>query len=349
MKDSGMRSSTSLSSSTSGSMANPNGLNSPTGSGANGGGNKKGFGKAMKSGATLFKGKGPASMARQEDDVRGRMANASETFRKAALESQTLRQEYFQFQLPKVLRVSPAQVLLTEQTLMMQALKDCADELDLGTQYHLTRFAFLTESTTVSEGSLLSPVSSEDGQYSALWYMTVLTVLGGPGLKAIFEAIDNRTDFKNYMQNYAVARGAPKGPRRDGQYEDGYVRRHPLCVKTTLTAAAGATCPDTAIHDQPGPLTSALGPGSVVDALAHAASIDGLAQRPAVAIPGSANSTAGSVRRAGHPSVDRSDIRRRSWRTAHARCGRDSKGGGEVRQGNRRVWLVLAAAQRIFD
>lgn len=107
MKDSGMRSSTSLSSSTSGSMANPNGLNSPTGSGANGGGgNKKSFGKAMKSGATLFKGKGPASMARQEDDVRGRMANASETFRKAALESQSLRQEYFQLQLPKILRVS---------------------------------------------------------------------------------------------------------------------------------------------------------------------------------------------------------------------------------------------------
>jgi hypothetical protein len=54
----------------------------------------------------LFKGKGPASMAKHEDDTRARMAQASETFRKAVLESQGLRQEYFNFQLPKILRVS---------------------------------------------------------------------------------------------------------------------------------------------------------------------------------------------------------------------------------------------------
>jgi len=42
-------------------------------------------------------------------------------------------------------------------------------------------------------------------------------------LKAIFEAIDNRTDFKSYMQNYAVARGSLKGPRRDGPYDEGFV------------------------------------------------------------------------------------------------------------------------------
>lgn len=45
-------------------------------------------------------------MAKHEDDTRARMAQASETFRKAVLESQTLRQEYFNFQLPKILRVS---------------------------------------------------------------------------------------------------------------------------------------------------------------------------------------------------------------------------------------------------
>lgn len=45
----------------------------------------------------------------------------------------------------------------------------------------------------------------------------------GPGLKAIFEGIDNRTDFKSYMQNYGVARGTPKGPRREGPYEEGFV------------------------------------------------------------------------------------------------------------------------------
>lgn len=73
---------------------------------AGAGGNKKTFGKAMKQGGMLFKGKGAASMQRQEDDVRARMTQASETFRKAVLESQALRQEYFNFQLPKILRVS---------------------------------------------------------------------------------------------------------------------------------------------------------------------------------------------------------------------------------------------------
>lgn len=73
--------------------------------GPNGGG-KKVFNKAISKGGMLFKGKGPASIAKQEDEVRIRMTQASETFRKAVLESQGLRQEYFNFQLPKILRVS---------------------------------------------------------------------------------------------------------------------------------------------------------------------------------------------------------------------------------------------------
>ncbi|ORY33022.1 Rho GTPase activation protein [Naematelia encephala] len=163
------------------------------GAGSSSGGNKgRGIGKAMTKGGLLFKGKGAASMQRQEDDVRARMAQASETFRKAVLESQALRQEYFNFQLPKILRL----------------LKECADELDMGTQYHLARFAFLYESTVVGEGTLLNPMGAPDD---------------GPGLKAIFEGIDNRTDFKSYMQNYAVARGTPRGPRREGPYEEGFL------------------------------------------------------------------------------------------------------------------------------
>ena len=48
-------------------------------------------------------------------------------------------------------------------------LKECADEVDLGTQYHLTRFAFLSESALVAEGSMLSPVgTSEDSQFRFL-------------------------------------------------------------------------------------------------------------------------------------------------------------------------------------
>lgn len=46
----------------------------------------------------------------------------------------------------------------------MQSLKECADEIDLGTQYHLTRYAFLFESIVLSDGSTLVPVSSEEGK-----------------------------------------------------------------------------------------------------------------------------------------------------------------------------------------
>lgn len=43
------------------------------------------------------------------------------------------------------------------------------------------------------------------------------------GLKAVAETIDNRTDFKSYMQNFIVARGGvPRGPRREGAYEENY-------------------------------------------------------------------------------------------------------------------------------
>ncbi|KAL7421093.1 hypothetical protein Q5752_003977 [Cryptotrichosporon argae] len=185
-KDSGMRSSASGSSSTASTTSTVPGPN------------KRGIGKAAKG---LFKGKNPAQMQRQEDDVRARMASASEAFRKAVLESQALRQEYFNFQLPKILRL----------------LKECADELDMGTQYHLSRFAFLYESTLVTDGTILNPLGGPEEP---------------PGLKAIFEGIDNRNDFKQYMQNYAVARGTPRGPRRDGPYDEGYLPPLPPHVQS---------------------------------------------------------------------------------------------------------------------
>ena len=59
-----------------------------------------------------------------------------------------MRQEYFNFQLPRILR----------------ALKECADEIDLGTQYHLNRYAFLFESVVMGDGNALVP-GNEDGKY----------------------------------------------------------------------------------------------------------------------------------------------------------------------------------------
>ncbi|EUC55618.1 GTPase-activator protein for Rho-like GTPase family protein [Rhizoctonia solani AG-3 Rhs1AP] len=157
-----------------------------------GGAGKGALGKAVAKGGALLKGK-PASLQlqKQEEDIRARLSMASDGYRQSMLETQKIRQEYFNFQLPRILR----------------SLKECADEIDLGTQYHLSRYAFLLESTILTDGATLCPMSIEDG----------------PGIKLTIESIDNRTDFKLYMQNYAVAHGAPKGPRREGPAEDGFL------------------------------------------------------------------------------------------------------------------------------
>ncbi|EIN09430.1 GTPase activating protein [Punctularia strigosozonata HHB-11173 SS5] len=167
------------------------GLQAKSPGGASG---KRVLGKAMKGGGLLLKGKNPGNIARQEDDVRSRMSAASDVYRKAVTDTQTIRQEYFNFQLPRILR----------------ALKECADEIDLGLQYHLTRYAYLFESIVLTDGQTLSPTSVDEGS--------------GQGLKAIIDAIDNRGDFRVYMQNYAYAHGGVvRGPRREGPPEAGFL------------------------------------------------------------------------------------------------------------------------------
>lgn len=55
--------------------------------------------------------------------------------------------------------------------------------------------------------------------------LIVFNFFTGLGLKATIETIDNRGDFKTYMQNYAYARGnaPPRGPRREGPSDEGFV------------------------------------------------------------------------------------------------------------------------------
>lgn len=155
-------------------------------------GGKRAIGKAVAKGGLLLKGRNPGNLQRQEDDVRLRMSNASDAYRKAVTETQAIRQEYFNFQLPRILR----------------SLKECADEVDLGTQYHLSRYAFLSESVLLNDGSTLTPAIPEEG----------------PGLKTVIESIDNRGDFKVFMQNYAYAHGGQvRGPRREGPPDEGFV------------------------------------------------------------------------------------------------------------------------------
>ena len=99
------------------------------------------------------------------------MSTASDAYRKAVQETQTIRQEYFNFQLPRILRVGHKTLLiaLPNLSIVSQALKECADEIDLGTQYHLTPYAYLFESIVLSDGSSLAPPNPEDGQCDSAW------------------------------------------------------------------------------------------------------------------------------------------------------------------------------------
>lgn len=176
---------------------------------------KRVIGKAVAKGGMLLKGKNPGNLQRQEEDIRARMSVASDAYRKSVLETQSMRQEYFNFQLPRILR----------------ALKECADEIDLATQYHLTRYAFLFESIVLSDGSTLVPTTSDGA---------------GAGLKGTIETIDNRTDFRNYMQNYAFARGGNnvRVLRREGPRDEGFlppipqVNSYPSSVISPISTSA---------------------------------------------------------------------------------------------------------------
>ncbi|KAF7309814.1 hypothetical protein MIND_00353300 [Mycena indigotica] len=189
---------------------------------AGGAGGKRAIGKAVAKGGLLLKGKNPGNIQRQEDDIRTRVSNASDAYRKAVTDTQAMRQEYFNFQLPRILR----------------ALKECADEMDLGTQYHLTRYAFLFESTILGDGSTLVPPPGEEG--SPL----------NPGLKATLEMIDNRGDFKAYMHNYAYVRGpaTPRGPRREGPSEEGFLPPLPPHQPATEKVSQASNGVNGAIH-----------------------------------------------------------------------------------------------------
>ncbi|KAI0057203.1 RhoGAP-domain-containing protein [Artomyces pyxidatus] len=183
-------------------------------------GGKRAIGKAVAKGGLLLKGKNPGNIQRQEDDIRARVSVASDAYRKAVTETQSIRQEYFNFQYPRILR----------------SLKECADEIDLGTQYHLTRYAFLFESIMLSDGSTLAPAGIEDG----------------PGLKATIESIDNRSDFKVYMQNYAYAHGGvQRGPKRTGPEHEGFLPPLPQHVDRTYGNAQMLT-PASATVQLPG-------------------------------------------------------------------------------------------------
>ncbi|SGZ20426.1 BQ5605_C021g09275 [Microbotryum silenes-dioicae] len=179
--------------------------------------NKRTFGKAM----SKLKGpKNAAQVAKQEEDVRMRMGQSSDAYRSQVIGAQAVRQEYFNLQLPRILRVSTVGGVKSRRTnsadtsyhLVVrhsQSLKESTDEVDLGVQYHLSRYAYIFESTLVTDGLTVSPINPDDG----------------PGLRAMADLIDIREDFKQYMQQYSVSwqMSGQRGPKRDGSTEDGFV------------------------------------------------------------------------------------------------------------------------------
>ncbi|TFY53332.1 hypothetical protein EVJ58_g9509 [Rhodofomes roseus] len=189
---------------------------------------KRVIGKAVAKGGMLLKGRNPGNLQRQEEDIRARMSKESDAYRKAVTETQAIRQEYFNFQYPRLLRVRTTSTRSAEvYSPVMQALKECVDEIDLGTQYHLSRYAFLCESVVLSDGTTLTPVDDS------------ATL---PGLKTALESIDNRSDFKTYMQNYAFAHGGAnsRGPRRDGPREEGFMARDDVDVPSIMVKCCEA-------------------------------------------------------------------------------------------------------------
>jgi hypothetical protein len=73
----------------------------------------------------------------------------------------------------------------------------------------------------------------------------MINIFLGTGLKAAIESIDNRHDFKVYMQNYVYARGGvvSRGPRREGPSDEGFVSTRVLTPATnsSMGLVASAT------------------------------------------------------------------------------------------------------------
>ena len=117
-------------------------------------GKQRTFGKAMSriklSGSSTARN--PAQLARLEEEARARCARESDAYAKESAATSEHRSNHFRREMPRVLR----------------ALKESADEIDLGTQYHLARYAHLYEHVLVQDGLLVSPVGSVDDRASML-------------------------------------------------------------------------------------------------------------------------------------------------------------------------------------
>lgn len=89
----------------------------------------------------------------------------------------------------------------------------------MGIQFYLDRYAYLYENIMLADSVCLAPVENDEGQLiSSSTPCHSSHTFTGIGLRDIVQSMDNRRDFKNYMQNYALAAHMPKGPSREDQW-----------------------------------------------------------------------------------------------------------------------------------
>ncbi len=155
---------------------------------------KRTLGKAIGKSGLLFKNKNPQQILKQEEEIRARTSSASDAFRREVLSTQGVRQEYFNLQLPRILRT----------------LKENAEEIDNGTQYHLARYAFLFESTVLNDGMAISPVGTDVPANSGLQGCR-----GDHRQPGRFQAVHGQLPSRS--------RSRLQGPRREGPYEEGFL------------------------------------------------------------------------------------------------------------------------------
>lgn len=155
--------------------------------------------------SSMFKSKNPQQILRHEDEFRLKKTNAHESLRGEAHNAQSIRHEYFHMQLPGVLR----------------SFKEAIDELDSGLQFQLVRYAFLNESIALGDGLSINPLGDKSAQ---------------PGLREAAAAINNGADFKDFMQNYELARKGKdiKGPHRHNPYDETTLAN--IMYQSTLTS-----------------------------------------------------------------------------------------------------------------
>ncbi|KAG0144514.1 hypothetical protein CROQUDRAFT_79919, partial [Cronartium quercuum f. sp. fusiforme G11] len=118
--------------------------------------------------------KSASQLAKMEEEVRAKMSSVSDIYRAQVLATQQVRQEYFNLQLPRILRT----------------LKEHSDEIDLGIQYYLTNYVNQTESLLISEALTISSIPNQTNEDQSL--------------STLIKSIDNRLDFKDYMAHYAA-------------------------------------------------------------------------------------------------------------------------------------------------